>query len=249
LKLAGQERDLKQLPPLLIFAFILTFILQVAHQQYSTSSLNASFTQLARPFSAGFYRSVAMGSDKLWSYLLLLKVQLHDNQRGRHENYKNLDYKTLSDWLLTLSRLNPDYDYPAFLAARVYSQVGDRDKIRDMISVIEQLFEQNPALHWRRMTEACLLAKHQLNDLDLALALAKKVASLPKSIELPYWARDMRLILLDDLNQLQSAQILISSMLQSGSITDTDELRFLKQRLLKIQQQMSEGRQSRQVRE
>lgn len=228
---------------MLLLGFVLAFALQITHQLYSTSSLHQNFKHLKPPLAADFYRSFTQGSEDLWSYLLMLKVQLHDNQRGQHESYKNLDYKILSQWLLTLSQLNRHSDYPAFLAARVYSQVQDPVRIRTVIDVIEQLFAQNPALHWRRMTEACLLAKHQLKDLDLALKLAAKVAELPRSIDMPYWARDMKIILLDELNELESAQILISSLLQSGSISDNDEIRFLQSRLLRIQQQMSGGRQ------
>ena len=239
----SNERSLKQLPRVLLLGFVLAFTIQIVHQKSSQSSLQRSFKHLEQPYEIDFYRSLTQGSENLWSYLLMFKVQLHDNQRGQHESYKNLDYKTLAQWLLMLSRLNLQSDYPAFLATRVYSQVDDPNKIRMVIDVIDQLFEQDPLLHWRRMTEACLLAKHQLKDLDLALKLASKVADLPASIHLPFWARDMKLILLDELNELESAQVLISSMLQSNSITDEDELRFLQFRLLKIQQQMLNGRQ------
>ena len=113
-----------------------------------------------------------------------------------------------------------------------------------MIAVVEKLFEMNPQQHWRRMTEACLILKHQLNDLPAALKVAEQIAALPKSVKLPHWARDMRLVLLDELNQKESAQLLISSMLQSGEITDRDEIRFLQDRLLKIQQELSENKQT-----
>ncbi len=239
----SNERSLNQVPKLLLFGIMLALSIQGAHQLYFKSSLQRSFMHLQQPFEVSFYRALTKDSEKLWSYLLMFKVQLHDNQRGRHENYNNLNYKTLSHWLLTLSELNQQSDYPAFLATRVYSQVNDPDKIKTIISVIDQLFEKNPSLHWRRMTEACLLAKHKLKDLDLALKLASKVSALPDSVKMPYWARDMKLILLDELNELESAQIIISSMLQSGSITDNDEKRFLQSRLLKIQQQMLEGQQ------
>jgi hypothetical protein len=111
-----------------------------------------------------------------------------------------------------------------------------------MVEFIDTLFDKNPQQHWRRLTEACLLAKHQLEDLDLALRLAKKLADLPGDIKLPYWARDLKLVLLDNLGQLESAQLLILSMLKSGEIKDPDEKRFLKFRLLRIQQQLSKNK-------
>jgi len=173
----------------------------------------------------------------------MLSVQLHDNQKGQHVSYSHLDYEALSNWLITLYELNPGSDYPAFMATRIYSQVSDKKKIRRMIDVVILLFERNPRQNWRRMTEVSLIAKHQLKNLPLALQIASEVAALPMSFELPHWARDMRLVLLDELNQLESAQLLISSMLQSGHIKDPDEIRFLQARLLKIQQKMLENKQ------
>ena len=140
---------------------------------------------------------------------------------------------------MTIYQLNPLSDYPGFLASRVYSQNPDDDKVRAMISVIERLFEADPRRHWRRMTEAVLLAKHRLKDLPLALELARQVRLMPESIETPRWARDMEIIVLDEIGEKEAALRLISSLLQSGAITDRDEKRFLEQRLLKIQQALS----------
>lgn len=236
------HRSLKQLPVFVYLGFLVILAIQLIYHHAYKSSLNEVYSVLKPPGQVDYYKSISLGSDQLMSYLLLLGVQLHDNQTGRHVNYNRLNYEILKDWLLTLSELNPLSDYPAFLASRVYSQVKDDTKIAIMISVIEALFDKNPQQHWRRMTEACLLAKHQLNDLPLALRLAKKISKLPKSFRLPFWARDMELVLLDELDQLESAQLLISSLLQSGEIQDADEIRFLQFRLLKIQQAMSENK-------
>jgi hypothetical protein len=238
----GSIRKLNQLPRLIIVGLLVSALTQIAYHRESHGSLVDRYKQLTEPASVGFYRAVSLGSDRLLSYLLLLNVQLHDNQKGRHRNYLNIDYDTLSRWLLRLYELNPKSDYPAFLASRVYSNVADKSRIRKMVEFIDTLFDKNPQQHWRRLTEACLLAKHQLEDLDLALRLAKKLADLPGDIKLPYWARDLKLVLLDNLGQLESAQLLILSMLKSGEIKDPDEKRFLKFRLLRIQQQLSKNK-------
>ncbi len=235
------QRNLTQIPPIILLGFVLFLPVQIGYHHFYGSQSSAGYQRLKPPAEAGYYRALAFGSDKLISYLRLLGVQLHDNQKGRHINYRHLDYEVLSEWLLTLYDVNPTSDYPAFLASRVYSQVKNPDKISRMIDVVEALFDQNPRQHWRRMTEACLLAKHQLKDLPRALGLAQQISALPQTIKLPFWARDMELVLLDELNELESAQLLISSMLQSGEINDADEIRFLKSRLLKIQQEMSEN--------
>jgi len=237
------QRSIRALPVLLLPALLFALALQSGMHYFYQSRLIASYHPLERPANLNTYRVLSLGSQKLMSYLLMLRLQLHDNQLGRNIRYRRLDYDVLGTWLLALSELNPQSDYPAFLASRVYSQVKDPRKLRKMVQVIEQLFDKNPALHWRRMTEACVLAKHQLKDLPYALRLANKIASIPPDVKIPYWARDMRLVLLDELDQLQSAQLLISSMLQDGDLKDHDERRFLQDRLLRIQQKMSAMRQ------
>lgn len=237
------QRKFSQVPIIVIVGFFVISATQLGFNHLFKTSLSDRYQQLSEPRSVEFYRSVSLGSDQLLSYLMLLNVQLHDNQKGRHRNYENIDYLALGKWLLTLYTLNPRSDYSGFLASRVYSNVEDRNRVRQMVDIIDQLFQLNPQQHWRRMTEACLLAKHQLKDLNLALQLAKKIADLPADIHLPFWARDMQLVLLDELGEDESARLLISSMLESGEITDADERRFLEFRLLKIQQELSRSKQ------
>lgn len=237
------ERKLSQAPLFVIIGLLAFLVIQISYHQLVKSATVASYQKLNAPGDVRYYRALSLGSDKLLSYMMMLAVQMHDNQKGQHLSYRNLDYGNLSKWLLMLYRLNPHSDYPAFMATRVYSQITDKQKTRQMIRVVETIFESNPEKYWRRMTEACLLAKHKLKDLQLALELAKKVADISADITLPHWARDMKLVLLDELNQLESAQLLISSMLQSGEIQDPDEVRFLRSRLLIIQQKMLDNKQ------
>jgi len=110
-----------------------------------------------------------------------------------------------------------------------------------MVSFIQRSFTQNPQLHWRRMTEATILAKHKLKDLELALSLAAQLASLPVEVSMPHWARDMQFIILGKMTEFEAGMAIIIALLESGSINDSDELRFLKKQLLDFQQKLSES--------
>ncbi len=233
-----RERPFSSLPRAVQAAFALLLMLQLVFMTFYRADQSASFETLDEPADDSVYRVVALGSERLLAYLLTIELQLHDAQSGVHLPYTKLDFERLKQWLLALHRLNPLSDYPAFLASRVYSQNPDDSKVRIMIDVIDELFKRDPQRHWRRMTEACLLAKHRLGDLPLALELARKLSRMPRDIETPYWARDMEIIVLDEMNEKESARMLISSLLQSGEITDADERRFLEHRLLKIQQEL-----------
>ena len=119
---------------------------------------------------------------------------------------------------------------------------GD-DRLRRILAFIERRFDDNPQLHWRRMAEASLIAKHKLGDLDLALDIAQRLAAQPASVEMPAWARDFEFLLLAEMNELESAIAIIQALLQSGSVKDVDERRFLKEKLLDFQRQLFESQQ------
>ena len=240
------ERPLLSLPRPLLFAFLLLLGLQALHHHFDQRSLETRYRPLGQPFSAAVYRGLAMGSEQLFGYLLAIRLQLHDNQVGRHFRYQLIDYDLLVDWLDQISGVSDGTEYPMLLASRVYTATGDHAQLRRILEFIERRFDDDPQLHWRRLAEASVIAKHKLGDLDMALGMARKLARQPASVVMPQWARDFEFLLLAELNEVESAIAIIQAMLQSGSVRDPDELRFLQSKLSEFQQKLFESQQSSQ---
>lgn len=232
------ERALSQLPPALLLGFLVLLGVQLAYHHYSSSLFDIGYQPLAKPMAAGTYRQTAMGSEQLLGYLLAIRLQMHDNQAGRHFRYSLIDYDVLLDWLEQISSLSPGTEYPMLLASRIYTQTNDPVRLRKILGFIERYFDDEPQLHWRRLAEASLIAKHKLGDLELALRLARKLSTQPATIRMPQWARDFELLLLAELNELESAIAIIEALLSSDAIHDPDERLFLEQKLLEFQQKL-----------
>jgi len=238
------ERPLLSLPRPLLFAFLLLLGLQALHHHFDQRSLETRYRPLDQPFSAAVYRGLAMGSEQLFGYLLAIRLQLHDNQVGQHFRYQLIDYDLLVDWLDQISEVSDGTEYPMLLASRVYTATSDHAQLRRILEFIERRFDDDPQLHWRRLAEASVIAKHKLGDLDMALGMARKLARQPASVEMPRWARDFEFLLLAELNEVESAIAIIQAMLQSGSVRDPDELHFLQSKLSEFQQKLFESQQS-----
>lgn len=238
------ERPMLLLPHPLLLGFLVFFAVQLIYHHVGRLQFEANYRPLSKPMSAAAYRGAAMGSEQLLGYLLAIRLQLHDNQAGQHFRYSLIDYDLLVDWLDHISDIYPDTEYPMLLASRIYAQTGNHERLRKILGFIERRFDDNPQLHWRRLAEASLLAKHKLDDLELALRLAEKISAQPAEVEMPRWARDFQFLLLADLNELESAIAIIQALLQTGSITDPDEMLFLEGKLLDFQQKLFESQQS-----
>ena len=238
------ERPVLSLPGPLLLAFLVLLGLQVLYHHVSQLSFESSYKPLGQPFNAATYRSLSMGSEQLFGHLLAIRLQLHDSQAGKHFVYSQIDYALLVDWLDQISLVSPGTEYPMLLASRVYTTTRDQQRLRLILDFIEQRFDDDPQLHWRRLIEASLIAKHKLQDPGLALRMAEKVAAQPARVEMPNWARDFQFLLLADLNELESAIAGIEALLQTRAVNDPDEKRFLQSKLLDFQQKLFESRQS-----
>ncbi len=233
------ERPLSSVPWIILSGFVLALVVQIFMHQQPGRDKRLDYRPLTEPYSSQTYQGISMGSVHLLSYLLSMRLQLHDNQAGRHIRYGSIDYDLLIEWLYRIYRVNPASEYPMFLASRVYSQTPDKVQIRKMLGLVDKIFTTSPQLFWRNQAEAAVIAKHRLGDLEFALAMAEKLFSQPSTVIMPAWARDMHFLLLADLNEYETGIAVIQALLGSNAISDPDELRFLKEKLLNFQQKLS----------
>lgn len=238
------ERPIFQVPKPILIGFLIFFGAQVLVHRYMASDRTGQYRPLSAPYDSKIYKSLSMGSEQLFGYLLAIRLQLHDNQAGKHVRYQKIDYNRLVNWLDQIYRLNSRSEYPIMLASRIYSQTRDKERLRIILGYIDRTFMTNPQLHWRHQAEATVIAKHKLGDLDLALKMAQKLSDQPESVVMPRWARDMQFILLAELNEFETALVIIDALLKSDAVNDPDEKIFLQEKLLYFQRKLSELRQN-----
>ena len=146
----------------------------------------------------------------------------------------SLDYARLAAWLRALIELDPRAQYPLFAAARVYAEHPDPARARLMLELIHEQFLLDPNRRWPWLAHAALLAKHRVKDLPLARRYAAAIDRHTTAADVPLWARQMEIFILEDMNELEAARIMLGGLLASGRITDPAELGFLRQRLQEL---------------
>ena len=125
---------------------------------------------------------------------------------------------------------------------RLYGQVADPERQRIMLEFAHEAFRARPAARWRWLAEAAILAEHRLGDRQLALRFARTLAARTRpGGDVPHWARDLQLLLLEDMGEFEAARLLIRGLLASGEIEDPHEIRFLQRRLEALQRRRGEA--------
>jgi hypothetical protein len=155
------------------------------------------------------------------------------------QSYRSPDYRRLVDWLDSILALDPRSQYPLFAAARVYAETADPARARIALDFVERQFLRDPNRRWPWLAHAALLAKHRLKDLPLARRYAQALERHTNAPGVPLWAKQMEIFILEDMNELEAARIMIGGLLQSGALSDPAELRFLKQRLEELEARLA----------
>jgi hypothetical protein len=234
------ERTLVSVPPWVWLALGLSLAAQLAWQS-TRQPVPPAAADLPPPPPVQALRLASFGEPEASARLIMLYVQAFDLGGGHALPYKNLDYSRLTGWLRAILELDPRSEYPLFLAARVYAEVPDEARSRIALEFVYQEFFRDPNRRWPWLAHAALIAKHRLGDLALARRYAAAIDRYTTSQEVPLWAKQMEIFILEDMNELEAAKIMIGGLLAKGAIRDPAEARFLKERLDELETRIARG--------
>jgi hypothetical protein len=185
-------------------------------------------------------RLASLGETAALARVAMLWLQAFDARSDNALPYQQLDYGRLIAWLRTILATDPRSGYPLFAAARVYAENADAHKARLMFDFIEAEFLRDPDRRWAALAHVALLAKHRLHDLPLARRYAAEIQRLTTDPTIPSWARQMEIFILEDMNELEAAKVMLGGLLATGRIRDPEERRFLQGRLEEIERRLGE---------
>jgi len=230
-----EERPLAAVPPWVWALLAAALALQIGWQATRRANAPARAGELPPAPSVQALRLASFGEPAATARLCMLYLQGYELQR--------LDYARLVDWLGAVLALDPRSLYPLFAAARVYAEVPDPARSRLALEFVYREFLRDPNRRWPALAHAALLAKHRLKDLPLALRYAEAIDRHTTAPDVPLWAKQMQIFVLEDMDELEAARIIVGGLLQSGRLTDPAEAAFLKQRLDELEAKLSKSRQ------
>lgn len=224
----GEERAIKQVPRPVLVLLVAALALQIGWQALQPKP-SAQAEALAAPPSQPVLRAASLGEPIALAQWLTLYLQAFDNQPGISIPFNDLDYPRVMRWLETLLVLDPVAEYPLMMASQLYGQVPDQARQRLMFDFVRRKFLEDPDRRWRWLAHCAILAKHRLKDTALALNYAEDITRHARAAS--GWARQMRIFILEDMGELESATVLLGGLLASDEVTDPREIHFLTQRL------------------
>lgn len=232
------ERALSAVPRWILLLLAVAITVQIGWHWVRRPASRAA-SDLPAPASTEALRLASFGEQAALARLAMVWLQAFDSRGDNAIPYQRLDYLRLTGWLRAILATDPRSEYPLFAAARVYAENPDPAKARLMLEFIGGEFGADPNRRWPALAHAALLAKHRLKDLPLARRYAAMVQRLATDDSVPLWARQMEVFILEDMNELEAAKVMLGGMLAAGRIRDPDERRFLQGRLEELERRLN----------
>jgi hypothetical protein len=232
-----RERPLADVPRWVAAGLVFALTLQVGVALLQPRP-SARAEDLGRAPGTNTLRLAAVGEPIALANLLMLYLQAFDYQAGTRVPYRDLDYDRLVGWLSRILELDPAGQYPLMSASRLYAEVPDPAKQRKMLDFIYGEYLRDPNRRWPWLAHATLVAKHQLKDLPLARKYAVALQQNTTSPDAPVWVRQMEPFILEDMNELEAAKIMIGGLLASGQVKDRRDLELLQRRLKQLEEKL-----------
>jgi hypothetical protein len=234
---SSRERPLAAVPGWIALLLAIALAGQVA-LQFARRASAPSAAELPYAPSAQALRLASLGEPAALARLAMIWLQAFDSGGGNAVPYRQLDYTRVVAWLRAILATDPRSGYPLFAAARVYAENTDPDKTRLICDFIFEEFAADPNRRWPALAHAALLAKHRLQDLPLARRYAAAIGRLATDESVPLWARQMDIFILEDMNELEAAKVMLGGLLATGRIRDPEERRFLQGRLEELEKRL-----------
>jgi hypothetical protein len=232
-----RERPLSSVPKSALLLLAIGLALQLAWH-FGMPPRQAKAEQLTQAPSLTSLRIASFGEPIALARILMLHIQAFDIQPGIKYPYRNLDYARLQAWLGRIVYLDPRGQYPLMMASDIYGSHVEPAKQRQMLDFVYRRFLEDPNRRWRWLANAAINARHDLKDLPLARQYMNAIRLHATGKEVPSWAREMEIYIMEDMNELESARTLLAGLLYSGQITDARELDFMTRRLANLEKKM-----------
>lgn len=173
--------------------------------------------------------AMSLGDTELAFRLGAFTLQGLGDGGGQTARMSDYDYKKLERWFWLMNELDPASDHVPMLASYYFSASSKKEDIMVLVNYLGTVGQSPYGSKWRWLAQAVLMARHKLNNLDLALDLAYKLSKMqPIGETLPHWARQMPAFVLAAKGDKEDARKLMEDMLLTSERFHPNEVNFMK---------------------
>jgi hypothetical protein len=223
---AHADRAIMRAPAmrLAITVFTVLLALQVAFW-YNTREIRPEMDIVPAVPGERTVHALSFGDTEAFFRLHALGIQNAGDTFGRFTALYKYDFKKLGAWFHLLDTLNNQSNYLPALGSYYFSQSQNPSDVRYIVAYLDQYTRGREKEKWWWVVQASYLAQHKMGDLDLALALAKRLEGIRG---IPIWAQQLPAFIHEQRGEFDDAAAIIDGVLKHPEEFNQGELNFMR---------------------
>jgi hypothetical protein len=169
--------------------------------------------------------ALSFGDTEAFFRLHALGIQNAGDTFGRFTALYKYDFKKLGAWFYLLDTLNNQSNYLPALGSYYFSQSQNPADVRYIVTYLDQYTRGREKEKWWWVVQASYLAQHKLGDIDLALAIAKRLEGIRG---IPIWAQQLPAFIHEERGEFDDAAAIIDGVLKHPEEFSQGELNFMR---------------------
>jgi hypothetical protein len=175
------------------YLFLGTFACQIFFWK-ETEKTRASFELIPQVPNKYALSIFSLGDNEFLFRVLATRLQNSGDVFAGFAALKNYDYTRIYDWMKMLDGLNDKSVMVPSLASYIYSQTQNKDDNYLIVKYLDEHAAIDLDNNWWWLMQAVFIAKKDLQDMNLAIELADKLAK-NEAKNAPSWTRFMNAVL------------------------------------------------------
>lgn len=175
-----------------------------------------------------------MGDDQFYFRALALELQTAGDTYGRFTPLKQYRMDNVYHWFTLMDTLDRTSDMMPAMAAYYYSQTQNKKDVRPLINYLYEHSVRDIKHKWWWLLQSIYLAQHRLEDMDLALKVAKPLINP----DVPIWAQQMTAVVYEKRGEMEDALAIMESIKDNADSISERDLKymvyFIKERLNRL---------------
>lgn len=158
---------------------------------------------------------MALGDDELMFRLATYRLQNAGDTFGRSTPLYKYNFAKLSAWWDLLDGMNDKSNYNPTLASYYFGATQKpKEQLPYVVDYLERHADKDPSKKWWWYTQVVYLAKQKMEDNARAMIAADKLLKIPREVDMPIWARQMGVFILENEGDMDKACRLIVQIFQ-----------------------------------
>lgn len=180
-----------------------------------TKSIKVELEVLPKVPSKEIFKATSFGDEEMGFRYNSYILQFAGDTFGRITPLKDYDYKKLHSWWMLLDEVNSVSDLLAYMVAYYYSSSQTpKLHVPYVVDFLEKHSDKHPEDKWWWYSQAAYNAKFKLEDKEVALRISKKLANLPKDLDIPIWTRQLEAFIYEDSGEYEKACDIIVNVIK-----------------------------------